>query len=495
MNLMPAISDIIIDSNCTLLDAMQAIEKNTLGICFVINDGVMVGIISDGDIRRALMKGAYIEQCVCEIMQKTFVSLPVNTSLEKIQEKLNERIRVIPIIENSGRVVDYACAKRYHQIPLTQPVLDGNELEYVTDCIKTGWISSQGKYVRLFEDSFKNYVGCSNALAVSNGTVALHLALITLGIGPGDEVIVPDLTFAAPVNAVIYVGATPVLVDVDQETMTLNMDAAEKAITKRTRAIIPVHLYGHPANMDKVMNLATQHDLFVVEDCAEALGTKYKGTHVGNFGHAAIFSFFGNKTITTGEGGMLLLKDADKFIKANQLRDHGMSKDRRYWHEHIGYNYRMTNIQAAIGVAQLERINLFVERKRWNANQYQIRLSNVPGIQLIKEIGDVINSYWFYTIVLPAGLLKTRDEIIKLMLENGVEARPTFYPIHCMPPYLSYLLDGQSFPVSDSISNLGISLPSGVEMSESEIDRVCSILKRIIRENRNSEQLKDEISG
>jgi perosamine synthetase len=477
---LPTLDQISIPADATLRDAMIVIQRNGQGLCFAVEARVVVGVLSDGDIRRALIEGSQIEKSVAEVMQRDFVSLPVNTPLEKIQAQLNENIRIIPIIDDVGELVDFACAYRYHQVPLTQPVLNGNELEYVTDCIRTGWISSQGKYVGQFEELFRQYVGSPHALVVSNGTVALHLALVTLGIGPGDEVIVPNLTFAAPVNAVLYVGATPVLVDIDQYSMTINMDAAEQAVTGRTRAIIPVHLYGHPADMGRVMSLAQQHDLVVIEDCAEAIGSMYQGGHVGKRGHAAIFSFYGNKTITTGEGGMLLFNDTAMFERARMLRDHGMSKERRYWHDQVGFNYRMTNIQAAIGVAQMERIGEFVERKRWNAEQYRLRLEGVAGLQLVGEVGDVVNSYWFYTIVLPPSLAAKRDEIIGMMLKSGVEVRPVFYPMHRMPPYAPFVKAGQTYPVSDAIADAGISLPSGVNMNEADIEKVCLVLTSVL---------------
>jgi perosamine synthetase len=480
MTELPTLEKMTISNKSTLRDAMLLIEANSQGLCFVVEGSSVVGVLSDGDIRRAILRGGQIEMPVNEVMNKDFVSLSTNTRIDEIQKRLNETIRIIPIINDTGELVDYACAQRYHQVPLTQPVLDGNELEYLTDCISTGWISSQGKYIRNFEELFEQYVSCPHALVVSNGTVALHLALLTLGIGPGDEVIVPNLTFAAPVNAVLYVGATPVLVDIDVHTMTIDLDAAERAVTARTKAIIPVHLYGHPADMDRVMDLAQKFNLVVIEDCAEAIGSKYQGKHVGNFGDAAIFSFFGNKTITTGEGGMLLVKDATMVEKAKKLRDHGMSKERRYWHDELGYNYRMTNLQAAIGVAQMERVEEFVERKRWNAEQYSMRLSNVDGIKLLGEVGDVVNSYWFYTIILPQWLATKRDEVISKMLKNGVEARPVFYPMHRMPLYAPFVSAGQTFAVSDAISDAGISLPSGVTMNEVDIEKVCTVLVRII---------------
>jgi perosamine synthetase len=481
---LPTLEQMIVPNDATLRAAMVVIESNTQGLCFVVKGRTVVGVLSDGDIRRALIGGAQIERPVAEFMQIDFVSLTVNTPLEKIQALLDEEIRFIPIVDDLGQLVDYACAYRYNQVPLAQPVFDGNELEYVTDCIRTGWISSQGKYVREFEESFGQFVGSSNSLAVSNGTVALHLALVSLGIGLGDEVIVPDLTFAAVVNAVLYVGATPVLVDIDPNTTAMDMDAAERAITGRTRAIIPVHLYGHPADMGRVMALAQQHELVVVEDCAEALGSFYKGTHVGTLGDVAIFSFFGNKTITTGEGGMMLFKDPAMLERANVLRDHGMSRERRYWHDQVGYNYRMTNIQAAIGVAQMERAAEFVSHKRWIAEQYHQRLSAIRGLQLPGEFGDVVNSYWLYTVRLPLDLVPRRDEILGLIMKNGVEVRPVFYPMHRMPPYAHFVAAGQIYPVSDAVADAGISLPSGVTMNKADIEKVCLVLIHILEQFR-----------
>ena len=476
---LPTLDQMSVQANATLQDAMLIIDGNAQGICFVLSGGVLVGVLSDGDIRRALIKGTKIDRLVSDVMQSNFISLTVNTPIEQIQALLTERIRHIPIIDSEKVLVDYACASRYHHVPLTQPVLDGNELAYVTDCIRTGWISSQGKYVRKFEENFGEYVGNPHTLAVSNGTVALHLALIALGVGPGDEVIVPDLTFAAPVNAVLYVGATPVLVDIEQNTMSMNMDIVESAITKRTRAIIPVHLYGHPANMTRVMAIARKHDLLVIEDCAEALGSMYQGDHVGILGNAAIFSFFGNKTISTGEGGMLLFKDEAMLERARMLRDHGMSRERRYWHNEVGFNYRLTNIQAALGVAQMERVDEFVGRKRWNAEQYHLHLSKIPGVIFPGEFGDVINSYWLYTIILPSDLTSKRNEIIDFMKKNGIESRPVFYPMHRMPPYAPYVSPGQDFPVSNFISDSGISLPSAVTMREADIESVCLVMRKI----------------
>jgi perosamine synthetase len=473
------IEKLCIESHFSISDAMHLIDREATGICFVIDGTRLVGIITDGDIRRSLLKGFALDNSIDLMMKREFFSLPINSSIELIQKHLFN-YKYIPIINAAGEFVDLATPSRYHHIPLIQPVFDGNELEYVTDCIRTGWISSQGKYVTLFEESFSKYVGCANALAVSNGTVALHLALVTLGIGHGDEVIVPDLTFAAPVNAVLYVGATPVFVDVDPITMAIDTATAEAAVTARTRAIIPVHLYGHPADMEDVMLLAERYHLKVIEDCAEALGSRYNDIHVGNFGHASTFSFFGNKTITTGEGGMVLFRDSVMRDRAKILRDHGMAPDRRYWHNEVGFNYRLTNIQAAIGLAQMERVDTFVGRKRWIANQYNLRLSGIAGIQLPIETENSYSSYWLYTIVLSKDYVQYRAGILERLKKLGIEVRPVFFPIHRMPPYEKFIVSGSTWEVADHLSDGGICLPSSITATEEDIQYVCSAIISII---------------
>ena len=475
---MTLINKLTLQADVSLRDAIQAIQRGGLGVCFILQEGCLSGVVTDGDVRRALLNGSTLEDNIDTIMKKSFYSLPVNSPLNLIQEKIKQ-YKYIPIINDIGEFVDLATPERYHQIPLVQPELSGNELEYVTDCIQTSWISSQGKYVRQFEEKFGEYVGCLNTLAVSNGTVALHLALVALGVGPGDEVIVPDLTFAATVNAILYTGATPVLVDVDPMTMVIKPELVTAAVTNRTKAIMPVHLYGYPADLESLMAIANQYNLLVVEDCAEALGSFYQGAHVGTFGDAAIFSFFGNKTITTGEGGMLLCKNPSIRDRAKILRDHGMSPKRRYWHEEVGFNYRLTNIQAAIGVAQLEKIDYLVNRKRWLASVYKKLLVDIPHIQLPKEPhgSHSVNSYWLYTIILSKEYAHRRDEILKFLANHGIEARPAFIPMHRMPPYLQYSQSDEKYSASNHLSDGGISLPSSISITEIEIEHVCSKLR------------------
>ncbi|MEO5644712.1 MAG: aminotransferase class I/II-fold pyridoxal phosphate-dependent enzyme [Bacteroidia bacterium] len=476
----PEIQELLITADKAVKDALKIIDANAQGTCFVVDDaGKLIGVITDGDIRRALIDGKTLESKVKDVMQTKFTSLPVTTPGDQIQVKISNTIRHIPLVDENNIPVDYASFSRAHRIPVMTPLLSGNELKYVTECITTGWISSQGAYVKKFEQQFAAYSNMKFGVAVSNGTVAIHLALAALGIGEGDEVIVPDLTFAASINGVIYTGATPVIADVDPETWTLSPAAVEKLITPKTKAIMPVHIYGHPCHMDELMAIAKKHNLLVIEDCAEALGGLYKGQHVGSFGDAATFSFFGNKTITTGEGGMVLFKDEAVCNKAMVLRDHGMSKQKRYWHDFVGFNYRMTNIQAAIGVAQLERLDEFVAAKRKMAAVFNDGLSLHKAITIPPEKEWAFNGYWLYTCVVDPKGGVTRDELIEKLMKNGVETRPVFYPLHEMPPYIQYVRSGQTFEVTDHISRNGISLPSSVKITAEEQNSIINAVNAI----------------
>lgn len=487
MSAAPDIKELLIVDNKTLKQALEVIDTNAQGVCFVINtEGKLIGILTDGDIRRSLIKGKSLDSLVKDSMQTNFTSYKVDAPQSTIQEKLSTVIRHIPLVDENNVPVDYACFSRLHRTPIMQPLLNGNELAYVSDCIKTGWISSQGAYVKRFEKEFAEYCGAEYAVAVSNGTVALHLALAALDIKEGDEVIVPDLTFAASVNAIIYTGATPVIVDVDKTTWTISIADIEKNITPKTKAIMPVHLYGHPCHMDEIMAIAKKHNLFVVEDAAEAIGAKYKGQHVGTIGDASTFSFFGNKTITTGEGGMVFFKNKEAYEKAMVLRDHGMSKTRRYWHDHVGFNYRMTNMQAAIGCAQLERINEFVEAKRDLAKKYNAILSETNCFTLPPQESWAINGYWLYTSILNESAGITRDDLMGKMMMNGVETRAVFFPLHEMPPYKGYKTKS-TFENSDYISKQGISLPSSVNITSEELDNIKHAIQTIFQSQKIAE--------
>lgn len=358
-----------------------------------------------------------------------------------------------------------------NRIPVYAPDLGQRERDNVLECLDSSWISSKGAFLPRFEGEFAAYVGVPFAAAVSNGTVALHLALVALGIGPGDEVIVPTLTYIASANAVAYTGATPVFCD--SESHGWQMDVADVAarITPRTRAIMPVHLYGGACDMTALMELARRHDLFVIEDCAEAIGTRHGGVHVGTFGDISTFSFFGNKTITTGEGGMVVSGNQTLHERAVHLKGQGLAAHRQYWHDVIGYNYRMTNICAAIGVAQLERVDEFLADKRRVAMRYRANLQDLP-LTFQGEPEGAEHSHWMVALLVPDAAL--RDPLRVALDEAGIETRPVFYPIHTMPMYAQRF---QSHPVAEDIARRGINLPSWPGLADSDVDRICDAIR------------------
>jgi perosamine synthetase len=366
-----------------------------------------------------------------------------------------------------------------YKYPVAEPEIGEEELRNVIEAVKSGWISSKGKFIEEFENSFARYIGVKHGVATSNGTAALHLALAALGVGPGDEVVVPDLTFAATINAVLYVGARPVIVDVDPSYWCLDPRELEKAITERTKAVIVVHLYGHPCDMDAIMEVAERRGLYVVEDAAEAHGAEYRGRKVGGFGHVSCFSFYGNKIITTGEGGMCLTNDEELAERMRVLRDHGMDPKRRYWHNVVGFNYRMTNLQAALGVAQLSKIEKFVEKKRMIARWYAKELSSIDGITLHPEMPWAKCIYWLYSILIDeekTGL--SRDELAQKLQSYGIETRNFFYPLHEMPPYQGYARS--SCFMSSVISRKGLSLPSSTKLSEENVIYIAQKVREAI---------------
>ncbi len=355
--------------------------------------------------------------------------------------------------------------------PVYQPSLNGNEKKYVNECLDSSWISGKGKFINDFETAFAKFIGAKQATTVCNGTVALHLALEALGIGEGDEVIVPTLTYIASVNAITYTGAKAVFVDSLEDTWQMDSDDVVKKITKSTRAIMCVHVYGHPCNMEKLVKIATDNNLFLIEDCAEAIGSEYKGKHVGTFGDVATFSFYGNKTITTGEGGMVVTNDETLHDRLVHLKGQGLAKYREYWHDAIGYNYRMTNICAAIGLAQLEKIDVILAKKRQVANWFKEALKG-SRFEFHIESDDVVHSYWMCTVLIPEGM--DRHALKVYLMEHGIETRPMFYPIHTMPIYSQKY---EKHHIAESLARRGMNLPSYPGLSKENIDEIIDCLK------------------
>lgn len=358
-----------------------------------------------------------------------------------------------------------------NKIPVYQPSLIGKEKEYVMECLDSSWISSKGEYVGRFEKAFANYIGTKYATSVTNGTVALHLALLALGIGPGDEVIVPAFTYIASVNVITFVGAVPVFVDSVRDSWQMDPQDVKKKITDKTKAVIAVHLYGHPCEMDAVCEVCREHNLFLIEDCAEAIGSEYQRRKVGTFGDMACFSFFGNKTMTTGEGGMILTDDKTLIERAARIKDQGLAKDREYWHDIIGYNFRMTNIQAAIGYAQLENVENFIARKIEIGQRYRDGLKGLP-LSTLEPVGDVRHTYWMCSVLLED--IEEREPLRAYMAEKGIETRPTFYPIHTMPMYSERF---QRHPVAEFIGWRGINLPSYPGLTDEQVAYICDTIQ------------------
>jgi perosamine synthetase len=358
-------------------------------------------------------------------------------------------------------------------IPISEPSITSKEVEYVTDAVRSGWISSLGKYVDAFEEQFAAFCGTKYAVAVSNGTTALHLALVAYGIGPGDEVIVPDFTFIATANAVKHAGADVKLVDIEENTLCIDPNQLRSAITARTKAVIPVHIYGHPADMTKIMKIAKERNLIVIEDAAEAHGAEVNGVKVGSIGNCGTFSFYGNKIITTGEGGMITSND-DVFIqKVRHLRDHAMSKKKRYWHDDIGYNYRITNLQAALGLAQVERIKELLTHKKRIFTTYKQYLSGDRRCRLNYEAPWAKNVYWMVSLEIDTYDEDARDQLILRLKKENIDSRPYFYPISDMSMY-----GKEDTPVTHKVYKRGINLPSYYALQNDTIEYIC---KKVIK--------------
>jgi perosamine synthetase len=357
-------------------------------------------------------------------------------------------------------------------IPVSEPSLKGNELRYVTECVESNWISSAGPFVKRFEEQFAAAAGCEFGVSCCSGTTALHLALAALGVGPGDEVLLPTFTMVATASAVHYVGATAVLVDAEPETWNLDVAQIEAKITPRTKAIIVVHTYGHPADMDAVMAIARRHHLYVVEDAAEAHGAEYHGRPVGSLADVACFSFYANKIITTGEGGMVTSNNREIAAVARRLRDHAFSDERHFWHQYKGFSYRMTSLQAAVGVAQTERLRELVDQRRTNAALYRECLRGVRGLSLPQERPGIKNVFWMYGVMIENDFGCSRDDLRQLLAEDGIETRTFFVPIHLQPVHFTHY-DAKLYPVADSLCQKGMYLPSSSGLTEAEIRYVA----------------------
>ncbi len=402
---------------------------------------------------------------------------------------LGDRQHVIPAQDpplrlTVGRIPISQTRSMGRIIPVCEPTMAGREREYLIDCIESGWISSAGKYIERFERMFAEKIGVREAVTTTNGTTSIHLALAALGIGPGDEVIVPTFTMIATAHAVTHLGATPVLVDADERTWNMSVAEIAKKITPRTKAIVPVHIYGFPCDMDEINEVAARHNVWVVEDAAESHGARYKGRMTGALGIMASFSFYANKIITTGEGGMITTDNAELAALCRTLRDHAFSKERHFWHRYHGYNYRMSNMQAAVGCAQMERFDELTAARTRNAQRYIRNLTGIDGITLPPTAGDRDNVYWMFGIRVDQGRFgMSRDELRRYLADRAVETRTFFVPMHLQPVYFRQF-EGQRYPVAERLCGDGMYLPSASKLTDEEIDFVCDCIRDAAAEKR-----------
>lgn len=472
-------SNLIVSLPASLRHILTCLNENALGLVFMVDENEkLIGVISDGDIRRDFLKESFSIDTVINASSTLFNSQPIylnyGATLNEIWSVFERGIDVVPILDKNYKIVDCITRDNLGNIPILAPSIGAVEASNILSCLESGWISSQGKFIQEFEADFTDYLGGGYSLAVSNGTVALHLALVTMGVGAGDEVIVPDFTFAASINAIIHAGATPILADIDINTWTIDATQILKYLSPKTKAIMPVHLYGQACHMDELMSIASDNNLHLIEDCAESLGAKYKNRMVGLDGDCSCYSFFANKVITTGEGGMINFRDPKKYNHAKILRDHGMNPSKKYWHDYVGFNYRMTNLQAAIGVAQLSRLGEFRKKRSEIFDFYRSRLLGNEHLSLIPFNTWSENSFWLFTVFLKNFGLHRRDKLIERMGYRGIDTRPGFSPLHQMPPYQKF--SRGDYPNSVLVSENTLSLPSSSDLTKSDLEYICSVL-------------------
>lgn len=457
----------------SVLSVIEKCLDNGLGTCLIVaDDRRLVGRISLDEIRQALVDGTAI---VDSTLDWHLASASSAASTSRLRNDVAQDEVLQSVVDPSGHLTGVLVDRSNQPVQVATPHLTGDDFRSVLDAFISGWISSKGPYVQKFEEDFSRFVGVRHGVAVSNGTVALHLALVALGIGPGDEVIVPDLTFAATINAVLYCGASPVIVDVDREIWSMTLASVEQACTARTKAIIPVHLYGRPAEIGPIAAFARRRGIAVVEDCAEAHGARYDGRVVGQFSDVSCFSFYANKIVTTGEGGMCLTDSEELARSLRIVRDHGMSPNRSYWHEQVGYNYRITNLQAAIGQSQLWRVNEVLRRNARITRLYEEALEAIPGVRfppaLPSEYEPVV---WMTCVQVPAD---KRPSIMRAAREAKIEMRPFFHPLSTMPPYSQY---ARPCPNSVEVAAAGVNLPTSGAVDEQIVERVARVFRDVL---------------
>ncbi len=474
-----------IRENNTIRDAMESIGKTGIRIVLVVDENKkLLGVTTDGDIRRALLAGKNFESKIGEIMKTKPIVAQERTPATKLLETMLEKsIQEIPIVNSEGILLDIALLSELKSVPLSSPDITNKEVEIISQVLSTPYLSI-GPKIKEFEKKMADFIGTKYAVAVNSGTSGLHLCVRSLDIKDGDEVITSPFSFIASANCMIFERAKPVFVDIDENTLCMDADQIEEKITDKTKAILPVHIFGHPCEMQKIMDIARRYNLAVIEDACEALGAEYQGRKVGTFGNAAVFAFYPNKQITTAEGGIVVTND-EKIAKLcqsmrNQGRDEGDS-----WlsHSRLGYNYRMTELSAALGVTQMGRIEEILKRRQEVADNYNRRLIKIDGVKIPYVASDSKISWFVYVIRLDEKRFsrKDRDAVIQKLGERGISARDYFPPIHLEPFYVNMFgFKEGDFPITEKVGDRTIALPFYNNLEEKEIDYICQNLEAIM---------------
>lgn len=479
------IDSLIIQENSTIKEAMACISKTGLRMVLIVNENKkLLGVATDGDIRRALLSGKDFKTPIKEIMTANPITASKDTpATELLERMLKKDIQGIPIIDNKGILIDIALLSELRTIPLSSPDITHKEIEAINQVLSTPFLSI-GPKIKEFEEKIANYTGTKYAIAVNSGTSGLHLCIRSLDIKDGDEVITTPFSFIASANCILFERAKPIFVDIDKGTLCLDVNKIEEKITKKTKAILPVHIFGHPCQMDKIMEIAKKHNLKVIEDACEAIGAEYKGRKAGSSGNCGVFAFYPNKQITTAEGGMVVTND-EKIAKLCQsMRNQGRDEDDTWLsYSRLGYNYRMTEMSAALGVAQMDRVEEMLEKRQKVANLYNERLTKIEGIEIPYIDAGIKMSWFVYVIRLdPKRFSKEdRDQIMKELKARGINCRDYFPPIHLEPFYQKrFGYEKGSFPMTEEVSGLTIALPFYNNLTEKEINYISSTLGNII---------------
>ena len=468
----------------TIRDAMESIGKSGIRIVFIVDESrKLLGVATDGDIRRSLLAGKTFESKIADIMRKNPTVFPEGTPATKLLEVMLEKtIQEIPIVDKDGILTDVALLSELKSIPLSSPDVTNKEVEIISQVLSTPYLSI-GPKIKEFEKKMADFIGMKYAVALNSGTSGLHLCVRSLDIKDGDEVITSPFSFIASANCMLFERAKPVFVDIDKNTLCIDPDKIEEKITERTKAILPVHIFGHPCEMEKIMQIAKKHNLAVIEDACEALGAEYKGRKAGTFGNAAVFAFYPNKQITTAEGGIVVTND-EKIAKLcqsmrNQGRDEGDS-----WlsHSRLGYNYRMTEISAALGVTQMGRVGEILRKREEVAESYNKRLSKIEGLKIPYVAPDCKLSWFVYVVRLDEKFSREdRDAIIQKLGERGISAKNYFPPIHLEPFYVNMFgFKEGDFPVTEKVGSRTIALPFYNNLGEEQVDYISKNLEAII---------------